>query len=192
VSASSPLLQNWFSRTNHRAAADPYFLYAASNLGSMLALLSYPLVLEPNIVLQDQTRLWAWGFGGLLLLMAGCGLALWRSAPTAVQLARPGPSAAAAPLTTRRRLRWIALSAVPSSLMVSVTTFLSTDLAAIPLLWIIPLAMYLLTFILVFASKPPIPHWLMVRALPIVVLLLILTALVVVGGIAAVVAILSS
>ena len=175
VSASSPLLQTWFSRTNHRAAADPYFLYAASNLGSMLALLSYPLLLEPNIVLQSQTRLWAWGFGGLLVLMIGCGVVMWRGAPTPVRMPNTTPSPPAAPLANSRRGRWIVLSAVPSSLLVSVTTFLSTDLAAIPLLWIIPLAIYLLTFILVFASKPPIPQWLLVRALPILVLPLVVT-----------------
>ncbi|HYF64708.1 MAG TPA: hypothetical protein VD886_17920, partial [Herpetosiphonaceae bacterium] len=177
VSASSPLLQTWFSRTGHRAAADPYFLYAASNLGSMLALLSYPILIEPRIALGQQSWLWAVGFGGLVLLMAACGAALWRSVgrPAPEQAA---PAAPSPPLTGLRRLRWVALAAIPSSLMVSVTTYLSTDLAAIPLLWVIPLAIYLLTFILVFATRPPVPHWLMVRAMPIVLLPLVVVLIV--------------
>ncbi|MBA3471455.1 MAG: fused MFS/spermidine synthase [Herpetosiphonaceae bacterium] len=177
VSATSPLLQTWFSRTGHRAAGDPYFLYAASNLGSMLALLSYPILLEPTITLRQQSWLWFAGFGTLVLLIAGCGAALWRSVSRPA-LDQPTAAPPAPPLTWLRRLRWIALAAVPSSLMISVTTYLSTDLAAIPLLWIIPLAIYLLTFILVFATRPPIPHWLMVRAMPIVLLPLLMVLIV--------------
>lgn len=177
VSTSSPLLQKWFSGTGHRAAADPYFLYAASNVGSMLALLSYPLLVEPNLGLLDQSWLWALGYGLLLLLMAACAIGLWR-APRGVSTAAVDvvPSAGTVPggLSARRRLRWVLLSFVPSSLMLSVTTYLSTDIAAIPLLWVIPLALYLLTFILVFATRPPLPHWLMVRALPFVLLPLVI------------------
>ena len=177
VSTSGPLLQQWFARTGHRSAADPYFLYAASNLGSLLALLSYPVVIEPTLRLMDQSRVWTIGYGLLILLVTGCGVFLWRSLPKAE--AAPGslpaikPSKAEDDLTPKRRLRWLLLAFVPSGLMLSVTTYISTDIAAVPLMWVIPLALYLLTFVLVFASKPPLPHGLMVRALPFVLLPLI-------------------
>jgi hypothetical protein len=152
-------------------------LYAASNLGSLLALLSYPAIIEPALRLMDQSRGWAIGYGLLILLVIGCGVFLWRSLPMA-EIAQGSPSTAKAAkaeddLTPKRRLRWLLLAFVPSSLMLSVTTYISTDIAAVPLLWVIPLALYLLTFILVFASKPPLPHWLMVRALPFVLLPLV-------------------
>ncbi len=177
VSASSPLLQKWFASTGHRSATDPYFLYAASNLGSMLALLSYPVLLEPYLRLHDQSRLWAVGYLLLVLLIGGCAVLLWR-APTRAVIDVPLSEAAVPGLTVSRRLRWIFLAFVPSSLMMSVTTYLSTDIAAVPLLWIIPLALYLLTFILVFASKPILPHLVMVRALPIVILPLLITLMI--------------
>src|SRR4029079_7337490 len=84
-SASSPLLQNWFSTTGHRSSADPYFLYAASNLGSMLALLSYPALIEPYLRLHFQSQLWAVGYGVLIVLLGACGLAVWRSPALARQ-----------------------------------------------------------------------------------------------------------
>jgi hypothetical protein len=179
VSTSAPLLQRWFALTGHRAAADPYFLYGASNLGSMLALLSYPAVVEPYLRLGSQSRLWAMGYALLVVLIATCGACAWRARSHAPVPVLAGGSdvavgAAEAPPSAARRLRWVLLSFVPSSLMLGVTTYLSTDIAAIPLLWVIPLAIYLLTFILVFARRPPIPHRVMVELLPIVVLPLLL------------------
>lgn len=177
VSTSGPLLQQWFARTGHRSAADPYFLYAASNLGSLLALLSYPVVIEPTLRLMDQSRGWAIGYGLLILSIIGCGVFLWRSSPTTKTAPENPPaikpSKTEDDLTPKRRLRWLLLAFIPSSLMLSVTTYISTDIAAVPLLWVIPLALYLLTFVLVFASKPPLPHGLMVRALPFVLLPLV-------------------
>lgn len=175
VSTTSPLLQRWFAATGHRSSADPYFLYAASNVGSLFALLGYPVLVEPYLNLEAQSRLWAGGYALLLLLMAGCAVALWRSKTATT----PAPSVeerrpVSAKIGGARRLRWVLLSLVPSSLMLSVTTYLSTDIAAVPLLWVIPLALYLLTFILVFARKPPLPHALMVRALPILFVALVL------------------
>lgn len=178
ISATSPLLQKWFAATGHRSAADPYFLYAASNLGSMLALISYPVIVEPSLRLADQSRLWALGYGLLVVLIAACAILVWRSAPrtgTPVTQEPVLPQLSNSPLTLSRRLRWIVLSLVPSGLMLNVTTYLSTDIAAIPLLWVVPLALYLLTFILVFAGKPILPHWLMIRAMPIVLLPLLIT-----------------
>jgi hypothetical protein len=175
VSASSPLLQTWFATTRHRAAADPYFLYAASNTGSMLALLAYPLLIEPVLGLREQSWIWAGGYLLLAVLIGACAL-LVRRAPAA----DPALPAVAAPvggarLSVRRRMRWVLLALVPPSLMLSVTTYLSTSIAPIPLLLVIPLALYLLTFILVFMRRPILPHVLMLRALPIVILPLSVT-----------------
>lgn len=172
VATTSPLLQRWFSQSGHKAARDPYFLYAASNCGSMLALLSYPFIVEPRLTLSAQSRLWEFGYIAFVVLMLGCVVAVWRRAPVAENdiASTRDDDAAHEKIAPRRVLRWIALAFVPSSLMMSVAQYLSTDIAAIPLLWIIPLALYLLTFILVFAARPPIPHGLVVRAVPILVL----------------------
>src|SRR5882762_4685004 len=119
LSANGPLLQAWFSRTGHPAAGNPYFLYAASNIGSFLALISYPLVMEPLVRLGDQTRAWSAGFVILILLIGACGYLL-RHTPD-------HPSAAtaeatdAAPPTWRDAAIWMALAAVPSGLLVAVT-----------------------------------------------------------------------
>jgi hypothetical protein len=163
LSANGPLLQAWFARTDHPAAANPYFLYAASNIGSFLALLAYPSVIEPLVRLGDQTRLWSAGFILLILLIAASGALLWRGAdrPAAEGAADATP---APPPTLRDALTWIALAAVPSGLLVAVTAHISTDVAAVPLLWVVPLALYLLTFVIVFSTRPAIPHWLAVMA----------------------------
>jgi spermidine synthase len=156
VSAGAPLLQKWFSQTGHARSGDPYFLYVASNLGSMLALLSYPVIFEPLYTLGEQSLGWSIGFGALALTMAGCA---W--------VARRGvaPSAAAAVAeerleapTWRRRVRWVLLAFVPSALLMGVTTFLTTDVGSVPMLWVGPLALYLATFIIAFARWQPIPH----------------------------------
>src|SRR5712692_6842330 len=170
VSTTSPLLQRWFADTGHPSAGDPYFLYAAGNLGSVLGLLVYPVLLEPHLRLPEQSRLWAGGSLLLLALTLACALLLWRSPVPALA----GPSQVQSTgLTARRRLRWVLLALVPSSLMLSVTTFISADVEASPLLWVIPLAIYLLTFVLVFARRAIVPHALMVRAFPIALLALV-------------------
>jgi hypothetical protein len=181
VSTSAPLLQAWFASTGHHSAKDPYYLYAASNLGSMLALLSYPLLVEPNLRLDDQRWAWAVGYGVLVALAFGCAALVWGrvgSGPAAAApREEPGPGAeppGAGRLSVGRRLRWIALAAVPSSLLLGVTSYLSTDIAAIPLLWVVPLALYLLTFIIVFSRKPFPPHSWMVALQPFVILALVL------------------
>lgn len=180
LSATSPLLQKWFAGTGHRAARDPYFLYAASNAGSLLGLLSYPFLIEPRLRLGEQSWLWLAGYGLLAVLLFSCAALVWR-------LARPGRSLAAAssaadpgsadiltgeaaqvsPLVDKgdasptggehishaRRAWWVLRAFVPSSLMLSVTTYLSTNLTPFPLLWVVPLALYLLTFILAFGIR---------------------------------------
>jgi hypothetical protein len=177
LAANAPLLQAWFARTDHPSANDPYFLYAASNIGSFLALLSYPILIEPFISLTAQTYLWAAFFVVLIILIAGCGYLLWQSperAPASTPVTSQTASAAeAAPPTWSDVLRWVFLAAVPSGLLVAVTAHISTDVAAVPLLWVIPLALYLLTFVIVFSRQPIIPHWLVVEVQPVFVLALV-------------------
>ena len=183
VSTSTPILQKWFASTGHPSAKDPYFLYAASNLGSLLALLGYPLLLEPFLRLSEQSWVWTYGYGLLVLLILACAVTVWRAPANAGMSSVPegpavNPSGAvtAEPATLGSwsgPLRWMALSFVPSSLMLGVTTFLTTDLPTVPLLWIIPLAIYLLSFVLVFAKKPLIPLGWMVRVLPLTILPLV-------------------
>jgi len=153
VSSTGPLLQRWFSRTWHDDAKDPYFLYSASNLGSMVALLGYPIVLEPMLGLTRQTRAWSIGYGVLVLLIAWCGWQVWRGfrRRTLSESADHARRREGAPLTVGRRAYWVLLAFVPSSLMLGVTTFMTTDIASIPLLWVLPLTLYLLSFVLVFA-----------------------------------------
>src|SRR6266851_1866629 len=186
VSATAPLLQQWFTRTGHPAARDPYFLYAASNLGSMLALLGYPTLVEPRLPLQGpgwltQTTLWSTGYGVLALLTALCALTLWWKPAGATPPAPPqGPDDAADAPTEPgpgwpRRLLWIALAFVPSSLLLGATTYITTDLAAVPLLWVLPLAIYLMTFILAFGRWPRLFHHVVVAlALPLSLLVIFL------------------
>jgi hypothetical protein len=234
VATSAPLLQRWFAHTGHPAAKDPYFLYGASNFGSMLALLSYPFLVEPNLSLMgepgdllSQTKLWLFGYAVLVILVLGCASVVWKApelalatatpepevraqavaqtAPAAVastavttkpggpgrgkgkgkhikagkpqpskpaavvpQPAAPAPTQNLAPITPLRRLRWVLLAAVPTSLMLGVTTFISTDITAIPLLWVATLSLYLLTFIIVFARNPILPHRIMLLVQPFV------------------------
>ncbi len=169
LSANAPLIQAWFARSGHPSARDPYFLYAASNVGSFLALLSYPVLVEPYVRLGDQSRAWSAGFVALILLIVGCGALLWRS-PAALPAAANNDAADATPPTWRDALAWIALAAVPSGLLVAVTAHISIDVAAVPLLWVLPLSLYLLTFVIVFARRPIIPHWLAVDAQPLFVI----------------------
>src|SRR5712675_1459308 len=180
LAANSPLLQAWFARSDHPAAKDPYFLYAASNVGSFLALLSYPLIIEPLIRLYDQTWLWTIGFYILILLIAGSGYLLrnWLDVP-ASQSAGSAAATTSTPTSTptssptwRDVLSWVCLAAVPSGLLLAVTSHISTDVAAVPLLWVIPLALYLLTFVIVFASRPIIPHNLVVAVQPLFIIAL--------------------
>ncbi len=168
VSATAPLLQLWFAASGHRTAGDPYFLYGASNLGSIVALLGYPLLLEPTLDLDQQSRLWSLGYATLALLVAGCAMTAWRRAPLAA--ARSDVGALGACPTPGWRLAWLALACVPSALLLAVTAHITTDLAAVPLLWVIPLALYLSTFVLTFASRPWLKHAWMVRAQPFVLI----------------------
>ncbi|MCA1618750.1 MAG: fused MFS/spermidine synthase [Acidobacteria bacterium] len=179
LSASAPLLQRWFSRTRAASASDPYYLYAASNAGSLFALLGFPVLLEPSLTLGRQGRLWALGYGLLAVLIAACALAALRAGAPPVPAdadAEGVPAGEAfdegareenAPrVTWRRRLRWLVLAFAPSSLVLGVTTYITTDLAAVPLLWVIPLALYLLSFVIVFARRRVVGPGLAGRLVP--------------------------
>lgn len=165
VSAQAPLMQQWFAA--HPKAGDPYPLYAASNLGSFAGLLAYPLLVEPLLPLGEQSRYWATGYGVLVVLVAIAGFARRGApAPAALAAAADAPASEAAS-TTRRILLWLALSAVPSGLMLSTTTHLTTDIFAMPLLWVIPLGLYLLSFSIAFAANRGLSRAFM-RAAPVV------------------------
>ena len=172
LSASAPLLQHWFTRTTHPHAHDPYFLYAASNVGSLGALLAFPLVIEPTLGLAFQTHAWAIGYGALAALILGCA-ALARPASQSVET-RNAPPAAAPAHPWQERALWLALAAVPSSLLSGTTTKITTEAAAGPLFWVVPLALYLLSFALAFARR----RWLPLR--PALIAQTVATALVVV------------
>ena len=207
LAANSPLLQHWFAATGHARARDPYFLYAASNAGSLLALLAYPALLEPRFDLRQQSTLWAYGYALLVALVIICALLLARSRRTQTANTRADEQRTNGddqsttdkeqrtnnqeqittdngqrttddePLALRRRLRWLALAFVPSSLMLGATTFISTDIASLPLLWVIPLALYLLTLVLAFARRQLFSPRLLAYVLPGVTLVLLLVYL---------------
>jgi hypothetical protein len=220
LSAGAPMMQRWFAGTRHTAAQNPYFLYAASNLGSFASLLAYPFVIEPRMRISEQSVTWLEFYYGLLVLIAACAVAavVFRRFSTATTITTtpvtdPGPAPPIDsplvqdeggvhlkrrgalrgsmrylieenPSVIRRflqgrdapiveptiipdrhwRLRWVLLSFAPSSLLIGTTTYLSTDIASVPFLWVIPLALYLLTFVLVFARRPLFPRWFMLHA----------------------------
>lgn len=161
LATNGPTVQRWFAELRDRAGDDAYRLFAASNAGSLLGLLAYPVVVEPNLELVDQATVWAAGFGFLAVLTIAA--AWWaarrpfvaapgsRETDVAAQEPRAGM-----PSTRRQRLRWLALAAVPAALMVGVTSHLSVDVAAVPFLWVVPLSIYLVSLILAFARRRPI------------------------------------
>ncbi|WP_120496983.1 spermidine synthase [Kiloniella sp. EL199] len=159
ISANAPLLQDWFRSSQDKDAHDPYFLYAASNIGSIAALAAYPLFIEIQFGLKTQTFLWSYGFLFLLFLIFLCGILLRNKMPDNSSLAKNNEDNVAehAP-DLKAYLNWILLAFVPSALLLSTTNKITTDLLATPLLWVIPLGLYLLTFVIVFSQRPIIPH----------------------------------
>jgi hypothetical protein len=223
LSAGAPMMQRWFAETRHSSAQNPYFLYAASNLGSFASLLAYPFIIEPRMRISEQSVTWLEFYYALLLLIAVCGVGavIFKRMSSSTAVAAPASDPAPAepgipgeqtslvqdeaglhlrrrgalrgsmrflieenPSVIRRflqgrdapilepkivpdrnwRLRWVLLSFAPSSLLIGTTTYLSTDIASVPFLWVIPLALYLLTFVLVFARRPLFPRWFMLHA----------------------------
>ena len=151
LSMNSPLIQTWFYRFS---GAQPYRLYALSNAGSLLGLLTYPFVVEPNLGTKSQGYVWAVLYAVLVILMSGCGyLASYLSANTAGPVEQSEANSSAAP-TWRQLALWVALSACGSTLLLAMTNHITLNVAVVPFLWVAPLAIYLLTFILVFAQRP--------------------------------------
>ncbi len=169
LAANGPLLQAWFVRSDHPAAKDPYFLYAASNAGSFLALLAYPVVVEPFVRLGPQTLIWTVGFYLLIALIGACGALMLRF-PRLAPADAPADGRDESPPRLRDIAFWVGLTAVPSGLLIAVTAHIATDVAAVPLFWVVPLALYLLTFVIVFQTRPLIPHALVVKVQPLFVL----------------------
>lgn len=162
ISATAPLVQFWFGNTSHPQAKNPYFLYSASNVGSLFALLSFPILLEPFIGLQHLTFDWKLLYFLFSLLLALTVLLCCRAQSLSLKVTEE----LSTPVNGMQRMRWLLLSFAPSSLLLAVTQNITTDIAAIPMLWILPLFIYLLTFVIAFARKPIIPHQWMVRELP--------------------------
>jgi hypothetical protein len=168
VSTTTPLLQHWFSGSRHRLASDPYFFYSISNCGSILGLLAYPVVVERLFDLDGQGLTWSVGYGSLVGLTILCGIFTAREVSSGATAASnsnsgkvlrdkgspPVPKRADRPMTSLRRLRWVVLALVPSAMMLAVTTRITTDVAAVPLLWVLPLVAYLATYINAFARRP--------------------------------------
>jgi hypothetical protein len=157
LSATAPLLQAWYARVRagHADGQNPYVLYAASNLGSFLALLSYPILIEPLATLSGQRWGWSGGYVVFMLMVVALAFTVWRRRLD--QTAEPARLEASAPLSWREKGILVLLAAAPSSLMLGVTSHLSTDVASAPFLWVLPLALYLLTFVIAFQNRPWIP-----------------------------------
>ncbi len=168
LASTAPLLQKWFAQFSHSASKDPYFLYAASNMGSFGALFAYPLLLEPTLRLNQQLRFWAAGFWILGGCIAICAIVLFvRRAPECDPVKDAVRPEAERSIPHLRVLKWIGLSFVPSSLMLGVTNYITTDVASIPLLWVLPLALYLFTFIIAFSKHSKRAELVSSRAIPI-------------------------
>ena len=167
VSANGPLLQAWFARTGHPHADDPYFLYGASNIGSLLALLSYPLVIEQTLPLAGQSSLWSAGFGALLVSIGASALFLRPDASQAAAGKVAASEDSAEPVSLKDRLGWIGLSMVPSALLVATTTHVTNEVAAVPLMWVAPLALYLMTFSVAFRAGGERLDAILLRAQPV-------------------------
>lgn len=157
------MLQGWFAASGHPQSGNPYVLYAASNLGSFAALIAYPVVVEPLLTLNRQVQIWSGGFAVLAIFVAMSVLFI-AGRPSLAKTAAP-----AAPVSMRDRLAWVALSAIPAGLVIAVTSSITTDVAAAPLLWVLPLALYLLTFVGVFRDRPWIRHQTVATLVPFVV-----------------------
>lgn len=179
LAGNAPLLQAWFARTGHVHAADPYFLYGASNVGSLLALLAYPVLLEPNAALGTQSDLWAAAYCVLILLVGASALVMLlrgQAASGAADTDATGaPAEAPASIGMRDRLTWLALAFVPSGLLVAVTSHITTDVAAVPFLWVLPLALFLLTFVITFQRRPLISRRVMLALQPVMIAALMLS-----------------
>lgn len=177
LSATTSVIQRWFADSGLKDAHDPYFLYAASNAGSLIGLLAYPLLLEPLLRLHTQSRLWSAVYAVFLAMTAACAVLAWKWRAGKAELEiNEGREVAADQgdatdsIAWATRWRWIAQAFIPSSLMLGATSAITADVPAIPLFWVLPLAVYLLSFVFVFAKKPPISHRWALERLPFLIL----------------------
>jgi hypothetical protein len=154
LSASAPMFQHWFAHTDHPDANNPYFLYAASNLGSVTALLCYPVLIEPFFNIITQSTGWMMAFGVLIFLVIFSAILVWGQSNRELSAGDDMDNPTASEITWGHRFTWLILAFVPSSLMLGVTTYMTTDIASVPLLWVMPLALYVGTFIIAFSRKP--------------------------------------
>ncbi len=171
VSTTAPLLQNWLSKTHTASGKDPYFLYAVSNAGSLIALLAYPVLIEPRFGVRLQSRLWFAGYAALILMVFAGAALLWKHLQAAAA-AQETVIDNSPPLQWKQRLYWLAAALVPSALMLAVTNHILQNLASVPFLWVIPLGVYLVTFMIAFARRFHVSPALLSRAIPAVLLLL--------------------
>jgi hypothetical protein len=173
LAASAPLLQNWFAASAHPRAANPYVLYAASNLGSFVALLSYPFMVEPLFTLRTQVLTWSVGYALLIVLIAVAAVIVARAGKPSIDT--EGSAIVGAPLIAERTM-WAVLAAVPAGLVIAVTAAISTDLAAAPFVWVLPLMLYLLTFVAIFRDRAWVPHGIVLSLVPFAAVAVIATA----------------
>ncbi len=154
ISATAPLIQSWYSRSGRHDAADPYHLYAASNVGSLIGLVAYPVLMEPLLSLANQTMSWSIGYGVLAIGLSACGVLAWKTGQNSVALPMKSEDHGSADAQARnmQRLKWLALAFVPSSLLVGTTTHITTDIGSAPFLWAPPLMIYIASFVVVFSS----------------------------------------
>ncbi len=155
LASNSPMMQHWFAQLPDEAAENPYFLYSASNLGSFIALLGYPFLLEPLLSIPSQMNLWSFGYLLFVLMIGLNGIRMLRKPELFAEGKQCKVALKHEPVTWGRRLHWLLLAFVPSSLMLGVTTYVTTDIAAVPMIWVIPLALYLLSFVLCFRPRMP-------------------------------------
>ena len=153
LSTTGPLIQHWLHGSGLTGSADPYPLYAWGNVGSLAALVSYPLLVEPWLPLRRQTGAWSAAYLIFLLVIATFAIRSWRRSTGEIPVSPPAPEES--PMM-RARLTWAFLAFVPSSGFLAVTLYMSTDVAVVPLLWVLPLAVYLLTMIMAFSGKWPL------------------------------------
>lgn len=205
ASTTTPLIQSWFAATGHPASRDPYFLNAVGNAGSLISLLGYPLFIEPNLTVSEQTWLFFGIFSILVVLLAACGRAAANPIGTpppsspdrkhepkgsghtgggaGIEQRSPPKATAASEVedyaapSTLRVLKWVAFAFVPSSWMLGVTFYMTTDIASIPLLWVMPLALYLVTFIIAFSRVPAWFRLVIGNLAPVMILLLVFVIL---------------
>jgi SAM-dependent methyltransferase len=173
VSTTSPLLQRWYAGTHGRGAGDPYFLSVASNFGCLAALLAYPVLIEPALTLSEQASWWRWGYVGYAGLVTLCAVVVSVNCDAPAGREPPRPALASRLTETRPTpCRWLLLAFVPASLLTAVTQAVTTDIAPVPLLWVIPLALYLLTFIIAFAPGVRLPFRLLGKVVAVAVVAL--------------------